>query len=90
MRVLRECGPIPGVFRLFEYEDEQGKRRMATESWLKQRGVDPDAELARVLGSGGGGVCAGRDVRRDDPKPVRGRRRRRQADGEGPGGATLF
>ena len=90
MRILRECGPIPGVFRLFEFEDEQGRRRMATEQWLRGKGVDPDAELARVLGGGGGGVRAGRDVRRDDPKPVRGRRRRRQADGEGPGGATLF
>ena len=90
MRILRECGPIPGVFRLFEFEDGQGKRRMATEDWLRERGVDPDAELGRVLGSGDNSVHAGRDVRRDDPKPVRGRRRRRQADGERPGGATLF
>ena len=88
MRILRECGPIPGVFRLFEYEDADGCKRLATESWLKQKGVDPDAELVRVLGSGDNSVHAGRDVRRDDPKPVRSRRRRRQADGVGR--ATLF
>ena len=88
MRILRECGPIPGVFRLFGYEDADGCKRLATESWLKQKGVDPNAELA--LDSSDNSVHVGRDVRRDDPKPVRGRGRRRQADGEGPGGATLF
>ena len=54
--------------------------------WLREKGVDPDAELALV--SGDNSVHAGRDVRSDGPKPVCSRRRRRQADGEG--GATLF
>ena len=87
VRVLRECGTVPGTLRFFEFEDEQGRRRMATEQWLREKGVDPDAELARVLDSSDNSVHAGRDVWRDDPKPVRSRRRRRQADGEGP---TLF
>jgi len=85
MRILRECGTVPGTLRVFEFEDEHGNRRMATEDWLRERGVDPDAELALV--SGDNSVHAGRDVRRGGPKPVRSRRRRRQADGEGP---TLF
>ena len=85
VRVLRECGTVPGTLRFFEFEDEQGRRRMATEQWLREKGVDPDAELALV--SGDNSVHAGRDVRRGGPKPVRSRRRRRQADGEGP---TLF
>ena len=85
VRVLRECGTVPGTLRFFEFEDEQGRRRMATEQWLRKKGVDPDAELALV--SGDNSVHAGRDVRRGGPKPVRSRRRRRQADGEGP---TLF
>ena len=88
VRVLRECGTVPGTLRFFEFEDEQGRRRMATEQWLREKGVDPDAELALV--SGDNSVHAGRDVWHDDPKPVRSRRRRRQADGEGPGGPTLF
>ena len=88
VRVLRECGTVPGTLRVFEFEDEQGRRRMATEQWLREKGVDPDAELARVLDSSDNSVHAGRDVWHDDLKPVRSRRRRRQADGEG--GATLF
>ena len=86
MRIIRECGGYnpAQTCRFFEFEDDDGLRRFATESWLRKRGVDPDV----ILGGGGNSVHGRRDVRSDYPQPVRGRRRRRQADGVG--GATLF
>jgi hypothetical protein len=38
VRALRECGTVPGTWRFFEFEDEQGNRRMAIEDWLRERG----------------------------------------------------
>ena len=80
---IEEEGQVRALVRLLGLMRREGRAGRKTVQlamqWLREKGVDPDAELARVLGSGDNSVHAGRDVRRDDPKPVRGRRRRRQA-----------
>lgn len=73
MRVLRECGGYRSSksARLFEFEDEQGNRRMATESWLRKRGVDPDAEIRSSADSADVGC-----FNRDNGHKMRGRRKK--------------